>query len=286
MQEIYYDRWEFLKAYDLIHINPIQSIQLFEEYIKKYPNDYSAQNYYIYLLIVLGNMDDAKKNLEILEHSIIFNSRFCNHFDKIEFVNKGIFLNKVRLYARDGEYKELYSYFLRNNHLFDENELQVIPFYCKSKLGLLRHDKVYSSYLYGQIANYSYSDFLKHVERHTADYNMNLDETNSSIFVPTFPIEKVLEEVRRFIPSEKGLGYGFFEDTYVFKYNECGRTRNRLTDYFKVICFHDSGNLITMCPSEDCEEFPFTDLNYLTNEDKPKVKTLSQIEKFNRRYRR
>lgn len=286
MQELYYDRWEFLQAYDLIHNDPIRSITLFEEYIKKYPSDYSAQNYYVYLLIVLGKIDEANVFLNNMEQAMYYNSKFCNHFDKIEFVNKGIFLNKIRLYSRLGEYEELYAYFIRNIQIFDDGDLFVVPFYCRNKLGLLEKDKEYSSYLYGQIANYSKNNFLKHVERHTADYNMNLDKPNSSIFSPSFPLGKVLDEIKNYIPSEKGLGYGFFEDTYVFKYDECGRSKNKVVDYFKVICFHDDNNLITMCPSEDCENFPYTDLNYLIKEDKPKVKSLSQIEKFNRKYRR
>lgn len=286
MQELYYDRWEFLQAYDLIHNDPIRSKLLFEEYIKKYPDDYSAQNYYVYLLIILGNIDEASDFLNNMEQAMYYNSKFCNYFDKIKFVNKGIFLNKIRLYAREGEYKELYAYFIRNRQIFDDGDLLVVPFYCRSKLGLIDKNKEYSSYLYGQIANYSEDNFLKHILRHTADFNMDLDKPNSSIFVPSFPINKVLEEVKKHIPSEKGLGYGFFEDTYVFKYNECGRNKNKIVDYFKVICFHENNNLITMCPSEDCENFPYTDLNYLVKEDKLKVKSLSQIEKFNKRYRR
>ncbi|MBR3229507.1 MAG: hypothetical protein IKF91_01615 [Bacilli bacterium] len=285
MQELYYDRWEFLQAYNLIHNNPIMSKKLFEEYIQKYPSDYSAQNYYVYLLIVLGMVEEADVFLDNIEQSMRYNSKFCNHFDKIEFVDKGIFLNRIRIFARKEEYKELYSYFIRNIHLFEDSDLQVISFYCRSKLGLLR-DKEYSSYLYRQIANYNSDEFLKHIERHTANYNTNLDKPNSSIFSCSFPLEKVLDEIRKYIPSDKGLGYGFFEDTYVFKYDECGKCRNKLTDYFKVVCFHENNNLVTMCPSEDSENLPYTDLNYLIKEDKPKVKTLSQIEKFNRRYRR
>ena len=286
MKELFYNRWEFLQAYDLIRYDPIQSIQLFEEYIKKYPNDYSAQNCYVFLLIVLGNTKEANEFLNSMEQSIYYNSRFCNHFDKIEFVDKGIFLNKIRILSRMGDYKELYAYYMRNQHLFDDHELLLVPFYCRNMLGLLKDGKEYSSYLYGQIANYSNDEFLKHIERHTADYNKDLDEPNSSIFTASFPLNKVLDEIKKYIPSDKGLGYGFFEDTYVFRYDECGRNKNKLTDFFKVVCFHDNNNLITMCPSERCENLPYTDLNYLIKQDNPKVKSISQIEKFNRRYRR
>ena len=59
-----------------------------------------------------------------------------------------------------------------------------------------------------------------------------------------------------------------------------------MVDYFKVFCFNDNNNnIISMCPSNHCECLPYVDLNYLKENDKPKVKTISQIEKFNRRYK-
>ena len=60
MQTVYYDRWEFMKAYNFVHTDPIKAKELFEEYIKKYPFDYSAQNYYIFILIVLGEIKEAE----------------------------------------------------------------------------------------------------------------------------------------------------------------------------------------------------------------------------------
>ena len=40
-----------------------------------------------------------------------------------------------------------------------------------------------------------------------------------------------------------------------------------------------------MFPCADCENLPYVDLNYLINTNNiSKVKTLSQIEKFNKRY--
>ena len=42
-----------------------------------------------------------------------------------------------------------------------------------------------------------------------------------------------------------------------------------------------------MYPADDCENLPYTDLNYLNEEiTNPKVKRLSQIDKFNQRYKR
>ena len=39
-----------------------------------------------------------------------------------------------------------------------------------------------------------------------------------------------------------------------------------------------------MCPCENADNFPYVDLNYLRKEDNVKVKKISQIEKFRKRY--
>ena len=42
-----------------------------------------------------------------------------------------------------------------------------------------------------------------------------------------------------------------------------------------------------MLPCADCENLPYVDLDYLIHiNDIPKIKTLSQIEKFNKRFNR
>ena len=104
------------------------------------------------------------------------------------------------------------------------------------------------------------------------------------MFVSKFPINKVLEEIKKYIPSDKRIYNGFYQDTYIFKYDYCGKDDNKAADYFKVICFHNTSDFITMCPSTNCQYLPCIDLNYMAKE-KPKQKQLSQIEKFNKRYR-
>ena len=86
------------------------------------------------------------------------------------------------------------------------------------------------------------------------------------------------------IPNENKLSWGFIEDTYIFKYDGCGRDNDRLVDYFKVVTFKNSKDIITMCPSCDCEEFSHVDLNYLNDKEEQKVKKISQIDKFYKRY--
>ena len=78
---------------------------------------------------------------------------------------------------------------------------------------------------------------------------------------------------------------GFFTSVYVFKYDNCGYDTEQAVNYFKVVCFNNSKNFITMCPSADCENLPYTDLNYLKDK-KINIKRLSQVDKFNQKYKK
>ena len=78
---------------------------------------------------------------------------------------------------------------------------------------------------------------------------------------------------------------GLYDDMYVFKYDSCGKDNYKIVNYFKVICFEGTSQIITMYPASDCEKLPYIDLNYMkTKEDTPKIKVLTQREKFNTRY--
>lgn len=286
MYNKYFDRWEFTKAISAVYDDPIEAKRLLENYMDKYPSDYSAVCYYIYDLVILGYIEEANYYYNKMDSLINNGFIYSDDEEKLSYIKKGLVLNKLRLLARDSAYEEFYTFCIRNSNIIDDFDYSKVLFHCRSRLGLVDNSKPYSSYLKRQVTNYSEQDFLSHIKRHTADYNMNLSTPNPSVFASDFPILKVIEEVKKNIPSDKGLGYGFFDDTYYFKYDDCGREKGKLVDYFKVVCFHDTFDLITMRPTDECEKYPFTDLNYLIDDNKPKVKTISQIEKFNKKYRR
>ena len=201
-------------------------------------------------------------------------------------------MNKIKqvvdLFGYFEKYDELYKLYLDNKAYIDNSKLnlQYINFYCRKKMGLSNNGRknMVSGYMYGQMEEYSEGKFLEHIKKHMADYNMGLDKPNDNIFAPDFPIEKIVSEAKKYIPSDKGLFPGFLEDDYVFKYDSCGRDRNRVVDYFKVICFHNTSDFITMCPVYGYERYPYIDLNYIKKDDDIKIKRRSQLDKFNSRY--
>lgn len=121
-------------------------------------------------------------------------------------------------------------------------------------------------------------------------YNQNIEEPNPNLFTPNTDVLKITEEIKKYLLSDKRIYPDFIDDVYIFKYDNCGTVNQKSVNYFKVICFHNTKNIITMCPVNDNLNIPYIDLNYLNQENiqeqsNPKVKRLSQIEKFNQRYK-
>ena len=119
-----------------------------------------------------------------------------------------------------------------------------------------------------------------------ADYAYEMKYVSNSVFVPEFPIDMVLNEAKKYIPSDKCFCPGGIGRTYIFKYDNCGRDCYHMTDYFKVICFNNTQNIVTVTPSNLNEiKFPFVDLNYLKDKENLSVNRVSQIDKFYKKYK-
>lgn len=287
MEHKYFNKWEFMQALNLIETNPLESRKLFEIYLKEYPEDYSAYTYYSSVLACLGELEEAEKIFNYVE-KIYVKYKYFRDAQKMKLFEQDIFYSKIKLLMYKKKYQEAYEFLCNCPKNLVTEEFAPTFFFCKKQLGLLDPNRRRpNSYLFRQIVQYDETDFLDHIQKHLADYNILEDKRNASIFVPNFPINEVIEEIKKHIPSKNRLYAGFIDNVYYFKYDGCGRENNRLVDYFKVICFHDTQEFITMCPSSKCENMPYTDLNYMiTNTENAKVKQLSQIEKFNKRFGR
>ena len=77
------------------------------------------------------------------------------------------------------------------------------------------------------------------------------------------------------------------KDKDLFNYKK----RLIVTDYFVVNTFHNTSNLITLCPCEGPKGLKYVDLNYLKKQEEPikeekPVQRKSAIDKFNERYKK
>ena len=63
----YFNRFECQQIIDLMNLDPYTSLELFEQYLNKYPNDYSAYLLYCSNLIIIGKLDEAEKVYNFFE---------------------------------------------------------------------------------------------------------------------------------------------------------------------------------------------------------------------------
>lgn len=284
----YFDSWELQQILDITKTNPLEAKAKYEEYLEKYPTDYISYRYYIEILIILNDLDQAEKVLNYIQNKANNDKTFSN-LEKKEMFNDHLSFVRLKLLTYQEKYEELYHSCLEFPNRIETN-LNSITFYCKKKLGMLDpsiRDK--NAYLFRQIIQYEESDFLRHIKKHQADSNKDLDKPNKNIFTPDFPFDEVINEIKKYIPSDKKLCTGFYENVYTFKYNNCGRVDNKMVNYFKVICFNNTQEFITMIPTTEGKYLPYTDLNYLitdTPTQSSKVKRVRQIDKFNQKYGR
>lgn len=289
MEQKYFNKWEFDSIIKLMDTNPYKAKREFEEYLNEYPQDYLAYAYYASTLIILQEYKEAEKMLKKAEYLMNQDNHYANNFEKVKTTNENIVFDKLKLLTYQGKYRELINiYDYARVKLRGDKDIESVLLYCQKQIGEAKQNReTGQSYIFRQILEYDEKDFLHHIKKHLADFNSTLDNPNKNVFVPDFPIKDVVKEIRNNIPSDKKLCPGFYDDIYFFKYDKCGRVDNRLVDYIKVVCFHNTSDIITILPVEFGEYIPHVDLNYMV-EEKPvkEIKRKSAIEKFNQRFKR
>jgi tetratricopeptide (TPR) repeat protein len=287
MENNYFNTHLASKSAKLVKSDPYYAREKFEEYLKEYPNDYNSWCLYISLLVELGECDLALKYFNRIEKVVNSDKKFILD-PKFKYIkSRDLFYTKVKLLSYSHRYQELYDmirYGENKYFVIDMSLHKPMTLYCRKKLGKSIDDNfVGKGYLCNQIAHYDYDSMVEHVKKHSADSGLDIPEL--SVFSPDFPLDSILLKIKDYLDVKNRLCVGFFDDTYYFKYDNCGRVRDRVTDYFKVICFHDSTDIVTMCPDDSAPKSPYVDLNFLVKKDS-KVKSISARDRFNMRYGR
>ena len=285
MKNQYYDKWEFDQILELSKTNPYEANYKYEQYLKKYPKDYCTYCYYAAKLITTNDFDKAKQILDFVSISIKERKEFLNVGSRLEDVKRDLLFARLKLWCYQGKYEQLYKFSQRHHKEIADVDASVINFYCMRQLGLLDLSKrEINNYLFRQIVEYRENEFLEHIQKHLEE-NIDLETPISAIFCSNFPISKVISEIKKFIPSNKRLFSGFIEDKYIFKYDGCGKVDNKSVNYFAVITFHNTKDMITIYPINYGQNLQCVDLNYLV-ENTNNSKKESRIDRFNRKYKR
>lgn len=268
----YYNDNYFNFIQKMVHENRLEkAIDEYEKYLLKYSNDCCGYAHYADALIKLGRFEEAKHVLD----NIVINNKTPN------LSKQEVELMKLKLYSCLGQYEKCLEMLRDNFDMFDEknwNVLELLIFF-KKNLGLLLVDD-YSGYSYkiDQITDYSEERAIGCIRKCHFDSGTN----PPFCFNDSFDLERVYNEIRSMLPLENKIYSSVFENMYIFKYDNCGRVDGKVVDYIKIITLLESNDIITMYPYKNKERASFIDIT--PEYDCPKVKRISQIDKFNQRY--
>lgn len=251
-----------------------EAIYEFQKYIEIYPNDLCGYIYYAAAWIKLGNFQEADR---LLKAAII--TKETPQASKEQYIRI-----KVNLLCGQNKYQECLELLSQNIDVFQKRNWLYYStlLLLKKKLGILSlkdYQNAEGKYLYSQIVSYDEEKSISHIEKHIS-YDGN---NNPCQFASDLPIRDIFKKLRESLPLENKIYYSDIANLYIFKHDACGHVNSKLVDFFGVIALKDSNDIITMYPYENRERRECIDLTPKI-EDNPKVKRMSQIDKFNQRY--
>lgn len=285
MKNNYWNMVERKKIDALKRFNPEKAIQLYELYLERYPNDYETKIFYATTLMIIREFDLAHEILQEVKDEYLSNRKITKDSDTRQILDKWMFAAEAKYLYYTYKYKELYEH-LKNTPEELKSELDIPGFCCQLKLGYLTKDDIsyLKSYTKKQIYSYSEEEFKKNLSKHLYENNIDVPEEEKcdKIFAENFPIDKVLEEVKKTLDIENSLCDGGYNDIYIFRYDSCGKDHGITQNFFRVVCLHNSYKIIAMAPAAGYDNTRYVDLNYLKADEK--VERESQIDRFYKRY--
>lgn len=173
------------------------------------------------------------------------------------------------------------------NRIKDEQQLknfEIAKIIIYKKLGI-KKEVINYKYIQRQLNNYDSVEALKHIKKHKGK------QVEKSYFYDKINIDYLYNSVRKNIKNIKKCDLDSALDVYFFSIGNIGFdfSYNNNCNILKVLALPGTSDIITMYPIvEDCGDSLVIDIDYdkLFSREKEKIKTLSQIDKFNSRYKR
>lgn len=253
-----------------------------QKYFKKYPYDPSFITTYASILISNQELDKAEEVLSCFTNTkTIIEENYAYYYD-----------NLIKLFGNRKNYDACYSILIKQEKLLKKyiRDYYFRQVYLQKMLGLPIEtdlDKNKYSYLMNQAISYDPLMAIKHVsESHNAF-------STSSVFKDGFDISENFVKIRNLILSYKDIsGYlRIFRNVFYFQYDGIGVDvlYGKKSNYLKVITFQDTDEILSMFPIIKPPIY-FKTANItsemICEEEGKKVKRISQIEKFNKRYQK
>lgn len=259
-KEDFYDLIEISRIEKIMLINHKHALERIEEYLKKYPNDHYAISLYSGILVKNRKFDEARMVLDRLENQLKTNCKIVNNLYKYKSAFESLIYSNIQYYLYNDDYELAFDCYHKYNNYINPEKYKNLYFYLLKKLNKPELKSYYlGTYFQNQILNYDLDYMRMHIKKHF----MRDSRDSYNVFVNSFPIDIVLEEIKKYLVDENAFYGGLMEDIYFFKYDGCGKVVDTYSDYFKVVCYHGTTNIITMLPITEYSELTVIDLNYI-----------------------
>lgn len=248
----------------------------YQNYFESFPDNYFARIGYIDLLLKMSRFDEASEVFTLVKA----------HFDELEEKSKN-FLSflELRYLCCINDWESAYKFLKTDEYLYLDHEERVFEVLLCKKLDIpCKEDYTLSKerYVYDLAHNYDYGAVMNHIVHGHTLYDEDFDKDNS-YFDKSVDLIKLYDEVKDKLSSNIRICWDLTTDHYIFKYDNVGLCDNSNTNYFRVITFVGTDQILTMYP---CNSYGFPNCLDITPEivNDGKVKRLTGLDKFNKRY--
>lgn len=283
MEKKTYDEITFRKIKDLIGNGfYLKATAILQKYMQTYPSDQWARLELLRVLKYQNRLDEAMEQALIIKKS----SNFKDYIRLEKYVN----LELWNLYISLCQYEKAYKYlsfvseYRKRLSAEEEEKLYLDELYLKHRLGILSEkDKEENNcYLALQIMDYNEKRALKHIKNHKYE---DLSHQEYDMFEEEIDVYDIYYKVRSVIADASPLEFQTIEYVYYFEYPEIKNISlkdNYPYKYLKVVALKDTKQIVTMHPVFAKERLSI--VNSLEKEKTKTKKSMSQIEKFNKKY--
>lgn len=242
-----------------------------QEYLEKYPKDNWTRLEFVRILKEMNEIEESFSQIRYL----------LNHLtekDKKLRIDVYTILEIYNNYMHIGDYEKAFQYVKTvktiNNQLFKQNPLKLDELFLKKKTNQLNQIKIDEDhpYLSQQILSYSEEVALKHII-----------ENMGSLFESEIDIEKLFYQIQSLLENSFFTQQGNIMQKYYFEYPDVLNSilkEGYPYKYLAVTTIRGTKDIVEMVPKFSKNRI---DVNLLEHK---KVKHLSQIEKFNQKYRK
>lgn len=272
IQDRFYQKETYIKIRDLFKDGKNKSvIKKATEYLDLFPNDIQVRFMRSKCYRNLEMFDEAIKDLKYnLTLGLNYHSLASLYFIYYYLNRYEDALNLLPL---------IYETRCINAHSVSISELVM-----KKQLGMeiKAKDSVYNDYIKRQVLDYNDEEAFDKVSRRENEITKNVSVFNESI-----NLKYLFDVVKNSIKESKKVNTEEMLEIYYFGVSNVGYINNTNCNFIKVIVIPNTNNIISMYPTNEA------DYNYISNinidydklfERNNKVKIISRIDKFNKKY--